>query len=81
MTASVGEELELTCNIISCADNGFQWFKVMETEDMALDNSMRTYTVSVTSVMEFGGQVFRCQCRGSSICFIVLGEFPLLKLK
>ena len=77
MTASVGEELQFTCNIITCVDGGFQWFKVTQSGDLELSNTKRTYTINVTSVMEFGGEMFKCQCRGSSkeICFVVWGEF------
>ena len=70
-TASVGEQLDLTCNIVTCPAGEFQWV----SGDQSLDDSDGTLTVDVTTVAEFGGRMYECQCVGMSQCFTILGEF------
>ena len=59
---------------MTCPDEGFQWFKVIEIGKQLLNSTSRTYTINVTTV-ELGGQIYECECGVKSICFIVWGKF------
>ena len=60
----------MTCN----AEN-IQWFKVIESGKQSLNSTGRTYTINVTTVMEFGGQIYECECENGNKCFMVWGEY------
>ena len=73
VTASVGQNQNLlTCNIPTCPAGQFQWR--FENNTLPGDSDSM-YTVNVTTVAEFGGKKYECQCDEMSRCFIILGEF------